>query len=125
MIRTFVSILITFAILLGLSIFELQYVNKTFDEFYEILYTLRQKTDAQTANYEDGKAVQEYWSNKKKVMHIWLPHTSLQEINLQLDEAVAFLYVENHKDALPKIEVVMGLAYNIPQSYELKLKNIL
>lgn len=125
MIRTFVSILVTFAILLGLSLFELQYVNKTFDEFYKILYVLRQKTDVQTATHEDGKAVQEYWLNKKKVMHIWLPHTSLQEIDLQLDEAVAFLYVDDHKDALPKIEVVMGLAFNIPQSYELKWKNIL
>ena len=125
MIRTFVSILVAFAILLGLSLFELQYVNKTFDEFHEILYVLRQKTDAQIATYEDGKAVQEYWLNKKKVMHIWLPHTSLQEIDLQLDEAVAFLYVDDHKDALPKIEVVMGLAFNIPQSYELKWKNIL
>ncbi len=125
MIRTFVSILVAFAILLGLSLFELQYVNKTFDEFHEILYVLRQKTDAQIATYEDGKAVQEYWLNKKKVMHIWLPHTSLQEIDLQLDEAVAFLYVDDHKDALPKIEVVIGLAFNIPQSYELKWKNIL
>lgn len=125
MIRTFVSILVAFAILLGLSLFELQYVNKTFDEFHEILYVLRQKTDAQIATYEDGKAVQEYWLNKKKVMHIWLPHTSLQEIDLQLDEAVAFLYVDDHKAALPKIEVVMGLAFNIPQSYELKWKNIL
>ncbi len=125
MIRTFVSILITFAILLGLSLFELQYVTKTFDEFYEILYTLRQKTDAQTATHEDGKAVQEYWLNKKKVMHVWLPHTSLQEIDLQLDEAVAFLYVDDYKDALPKIEVVMSLTLNIPQSYELRWKNIL
>ena len=125
MIRTFVSILVTFAILLGVSIFELQYVSKTFEEFQEIVHILRQKTDAQTATHEDGKVVQEYWASKKKVMHIWLPHTSLQEIDLQLNEAIAFLYVGEYQDALPKIDVVIGLATDIPQSYKLALKNIL
>lgn len=124
MVKTLVSVFITLGILIGLSIFELCYVQNSFDEFQELLNSLRQKTISEIATQEDGKVVRQYWDDKKKTMHIWLPHTSLQEIDLQLDEAIAFLYEQEYADALPKIEVVIGLANNIPQSYELIFKNI-
>lgn len=124
MVKTLVSVFITLGILIGLSIFELCYVQNSFDEFQELLNSLRQKTISEIATQEDGKVVRQYWDDKKKTMHIWLPHTSLQEIDLQLDEAIAFLYEQEYADALPKIEVVIGLANNIPQSYELTFKNI-
>ena len=124
MVRTLISVFVTLGILIGLSIFELCYVQKSFDEFYEILYVLRQKTDSQTATHEDGIAVRQYWDDKKNTMHVWLPHTSLLEIDLQLDEAIAFLYEKSYADALPKIDVVIGLSLSIPKSYELAIKNI-
>jgi hypothetical protein len=124
MVRTLISVLVTLGILIGLSIFEVRYVQKSFDEFHEILYALRQKTDSRTATHEDGIAVREYWNDKKNSMHVWLPHTSLLEIDLQLDEAVSFLYEKAYTDALPKIDVVIGLSANIPKSYEMAIKNI-
>lgn len=124
MVKTLVSVFITLGILIGLSIFELCYVQNSFDEFQELLNSLRQKTISEIATQEDGKVVRQYWDDKKKTMHVWLPHTSLQEIDLQLDEAVAFLYEKEYTDALPKIEVVIGLSNNIPKSYELTFKNI-
>ena len=56
-----------------------------------------------------------YWDTKKRVMHIWVPHTALAEIDYQLDEAIGYLYTQDYEGALPKIEVILGLSENIPK----------
>ena len=124
MIRTLASIFITLALLIGVSVFEIIYVNSVFDHFHATLQSLYQKTEAATATYEDGVAVQTYWRAKKKILHVWLPHTALQEVDYQLDEAVGYMYVKDYKSTLPKIEILLGLSENIPHSYSFKLQNI-
>ncbi len=124
MIRTLSSIFITLGLLLGVSVFELRYVESAFEEFTQILYALRQKTEAEYAVYEDGKIVQDYWEDKKKTMHVWIPHASLQEIDLQLNEAVSYLYAGNFQEALPKLDVAICLAIDIPKSYEWSFGNV-
>ena len=76
------------------------------------------------AAYEDGVAVQTYWREKKKTLHVCLPHTALQEVDYQLDEAVGCLYVKDYDSALPKVEVLLGLSESIPHSYSFNLQNI-
>lgn len=125
MIRTIASVFITFALILGVSLFETQYVHSTFSHFQEMLYTLQNKAELETATYEDGVSVQKYWDEKKRWLHVWIPHTSLQEIDFQLDEAVGFLYVDDYEGALPKISVLLGLSEHIPNSYEYNVGNIL
>ena len=124
MIRTIASIFITLALILGVSFYERNYVQTTFQTFESALRALREKTDGGVVNYEDGLAVRELWDTKKQVMHIWIPHTVLQEIDYQLDEAIGFLYVEEYKDALPKIEVLIGLSENVPRGYTFHIGNI-
>ena len=124
MIRTIISAIITLLLILGVSIYDIHYVQKTFEVFHEKLQTIKLKTELGTVSYDDGLALRAYWDTKKHVMHIWVPHTPLAEIDYQLDEAIGFLYVENHEGALPKIEVLLGLAENIPTSYTLSLGNI-
>ena len=124
MIRTIVSVLITLALLVGVSIYENHYVQTTFETFHEKLRILKQKTELGDATYTDGLAIRSYWDNKKQVLHIWVPHTVLAEIDYQLDEAIGFLYLDDHKGAMPKIEVTLGLSENIPHGYKLQLGNI-
>lgn len=124
MIRTIASIFITLALLISASLFELRYVNKTFTELETVLEKLQKKTELGTATYEDGNSVRVYWDERKDKLHIWLPHTALQEMDYQLNEAVGFIYVRDFKGALPKIEVLRGLAKTIPHSYKLELENI-
>lgn len=124
MIRTIASIFITLALIFGLSFFEIAYVQKTFRDFKETVETLRHKAEAGTATYQDGITVQNYWRKKRDVLHVWVPHNSLQEVDYQLDETVGFLYTGDYAAALPKIEVVIGLAENIPQLYTFHLGNI-
>ncbi len=124
MIRTIASIFITLALILGVSFYEIYYVQSTFDLFENSLRTLKDKTEHEIVNYGDGLAVRELWDTKKQVMHIWIPHTVLQEIDYQLDEAIGFLYVEEYTNALPKIEVLIGLSENVPKGYTFHLGNI-
>ena len=124
MIRTLASILLTFALIFGVSFYELTFVNKSFQDFKEILRTLQEKANAQTAIYEDGVALREYWSEKKNRMHIWIPHTSLQEIDYQLNEAIGYIYTKDYQNVLPKIEVLLELCESIPKGYAIGWGNI-
>lgn len=124
MIRTIVSIFITLAILVGVSAFELFYVEYTFEHFHEILLTLYDKVENASATYEDGLTVQSYWHQKKEILHIWVPHTALQEMDLHLDESIGYIYLQDYPNALPKLEVLIGLSENIPRSYKIGVPNI-
>ena len=124
MIRTIVSALITLALILGVSIYEIHHVQKTFEVFHEALRSLKTKAELKEATYDDGLALRTYWDTKKRVMHIWVPHTALAEIDYQLDEAIGYLYTQDYEGALPKIEVILGLSENIPSGYTLSLGNI-
>ncbi len=124
MVKTLISIFIALGLLVGASVFEIYYVQSTFTLLTEVLLTLHDKTEAQTATIEDGTAVRQLWEQKKDVLQIWLPHTAIQEIDYQLYEAVGFICVRNYENALPKLEVVLGMCENVPESYSLGLKNI-
>lgn len=124
MIKTVISIFISFFLLVGLGFYETQQVAKTFTLFESALRSLYDKTEAGRATYEDGTAVQRFWEEKKQFLQVWLPHTPLSEVDYQLYEAVGFLYVQDYKSALPKIEVLIGMCENIPHSYTLTIENI-
>ena len=125
MVRTICSIFITFAIIFGLSFYEIYYVRNTFVEFHKILDSLYQKTESYTATHEDGTAVRAYWEHEKHTLHVWLPHNMLQEVDYHLDEAIGYLYNDDYANALAQLEVARELSVEIPRSYSLGLQNIL
>ena len=124
MIKTLVSIFLAFFLIVGLGFYETQRVSETFTLFENALRSLYDKTEAERATYEDGTAVQIFWEEKKKFLQAWVPHSPLSEVDYQLYEAVGFLYVQDYKSALPKMEVLIGMCENIPNSYTLTIENI-
>ena len=124
MIRTIISAVITLALIIGVSIYELHFVQTTFELFHTEVRALKQKTELGNATYTDGLALRSYWDTKKRILHVWVPHSSLAEIDYQLDEAIGYLYTQDYEGALPKIEVILGLSENIPSGYTLSLGNI-
>ena len=124
MVKTIISILLSFAFILGLSIYEIYYVRDTFSNFHEILDSLYQKTESYTATYEDGTAVRSYWEHEKHTLHVWLPHTMLQEVDYHLDEAIGYLYNDDYANALAQLEVTRELSLEFPRSYSFSLQNI-
>ena len=124
MVKTLVSMLVTLSILIGATIFENVHVKHLFQDFQRTLLTLQDKTENHTANYEDGAAVREYWESKKSVMYVWLPHSTLQEFDYQLNEAIGLLYSKDYPNVISKLEILLAMAENIPQTYSLRLENI-
>lgn len=124
MLRTIASILITLGLILGISIYEDKCVDKAFDELRATFETLQEKAELGIATYNDGVAARSFWDKKKETLHFWLPHTALQEIDFQLNEAIGFLSLDDNEGALPKIEVLIGLTDAIPHSYNFDVKNI-
>ena len=100
-------------------------IQGVFGEFSTILQTLYDKTESREVTYEDGTATEAFWENKKNTLHIWLPHAALLEIDYQLYEAVGCLYVRDYDSTLPKLEILLGMCKNIPQSYGFRWENIL
>ncbi len=124
MVRTIVSIILSLGVIVGLSWYEIWYVQSTFQEFHKILNTLYQKTESHLATYEDGTSVRYYWENKKKTLHVWLPHTMQQEVDYHLDEAIGYLYNDDYSNALAQLEVAIELSLEIPRNYSLIPQNI-
>lgn len=124
MIRTIASILITLGLILGVSFYESKCVDRVFNQLRTTFETLQEKAELGTATYNDGVAARSFWDKKKETLHFWLPHTALQEIDFQLNEAIGFLSLDDNEGALPKIEVLIGLTDAIPHSYNFGIKNI-
>ena len=124
MIRTAVSIFIALAIIIGVSAYELHFVGESFSDLRTILCALYEKAENSVATHEDGIAVQRYWESKKKTLHVWLPHNSIDTVDFQLSEALGYLYEGKYTDALPKIEVLIDMSENIPKTFKLSPENI-
>ena len=125
MIRTIISACLTFLFIFCIAFYESNRVNTTFANFEKVLLVLYDKVNGGEATIEDGEAVESFWESQKNTLHIWLPHSAIQEVDYQLYEAVGYVYVRDFKSALPKIEVLLGMCENIPQSYRFSFENIL
>jgi alpha-amylase/alpha-mannosidase (GH57 family) len=125
MIKTVISACLTFLLIFVITFYESNRVNTTFTNFEKVLLVLYDKVEFGNATIEDGEAVESFWESQKNTLHIWLPHSAIQEVDYQLYEAVGYVYVRDFKSALPKIEVLLGMCENIPQSYRFSFENIL
>ena len=103
MLKTLVSLLLALAILVGGEIFESFFVEKQFNEFTVALESLYEKADEKEITKEDVLAVQKNWISKKRVLHMFIPHNEIKEIDLWLSEAVSFAKSENFEEVLSKI----------------------
>ena len=84
-----------------------------------------EKVDAETATQDDVYAVQSNWIEKKKVLHIFIPHNDIKEVDLWLSESATLVRDKEWKDAISKIEVLKELSEQIPKTFTLSLENIL
>lgn len=125
MVKSFVSMVCACIILITGAFFEDRYLHKEFEEFNGALVSLYQKVDEQTAVMDDVYAVQKNWLNKKKFLHAFIPHTEIKEVDLWLAEAVTLVRDKEWVDAISKIEVLIELTEQIPQTFEIRLSNIL
>lgn len=125
MVKSLVSMLCALAVLIAGSIYETRFVEKQFAEFDVVLDELYEKVDSEQAVKDDVLAVQKNWLDKKKVLHIFIPHNDIKEIDLWLSEAVTLVRDKEWKDAISKIEVLKELSEQIPKTFKVSFENVL
>ena len=125
MVKTFISILVVSLLLIVGSMYENNFIKTKFEDFNSVLTVLYDKIDSESATQDDVYAVQKNWLSKKKVLHIFIPHNEIKEIDLWLSESATLVRDKEWKDAISKIEVLIELSEQIPKTFVLSLENIL
>ena len=105
--------------------YENNFIKSKFEDFNSVLTVLYDKIDNETATQDDVYAVQKNWLSKKKVLHTFIPHNEIKEIDLWLSESATLVRDKEWKDAISKIEVLIELSEQIPKTFMLSLENIL
>ena len=124
MVKSIVSIAICLALIVGGAVFEHSFVNRQFEEFTCVVDSLYEKTQAETANKQDVAAAQECWRKKKEVLHIFIPHNDIREMELWLAETLSLISFEKYEDALSKMDVLKELCDQIPKTYSVSIANL-
>ncbi len=125
MVKTIITIIITTMLLVGGAIYETNFVHRQFEELHDVLEVLYEKVDDETAVQDDVYAVQNNWIEKKKYLHIFIPHNDIKEIDLWLAESATLVRDNEWKDAISKIEVLLELTEQIPKTFIIAWENIL
>ncbi|MBQ3219387.1 MAG: DUF4363 family protein [Clostridia bacterium] len=125
MVKTIVTIIVTTLILIGGAIYETDFIHRQFNEFHDVLEVLYEKVDNETATQDDVYAVQNNWIEKKKCLHVFIPHNDIKEVDLWLSESATLVRDKEWKDAISKIEVLKELSEQIPKTFIIAWENIL
>ena len=125
MVKALITALCSLAIIISASFLEQYYLNNTFKEFERAVSITYEKTENHTAVKDDVLNIQNLWVEKKKSLHIFIPHNDIREIDLWVSEAVTLVENKKWEDALSKLEVVLEMIEQIPKTYSLKVENIL
>ena len=82
MVKAFFTAIIALIIVVSSSFLEQRYLKNTFSDFKEIATVAYNKTEEKTAVRGDILAVQNFWLEKKKTLHIFIPHNDIKEFDL-------------------------------------------
>lgn len=125
MVKTLISMLCVTAILIAGTVYESIFIKNKFDDFHGVLEVLYEKVDNETATQDDVYAVQNNWLDKKKALHVFIPHNDIKEVDLWLAESATLVRDKEWEDAISKIEVLLELSEQIPKTFKLSWENIL
>mgnify|MGYP003303546661 CR=1 FL=1 len=125
MVKSIYSIIIAVAILLFAGIGEQIYLKNVFAEIHEDFVMAYQKIENGDASSDDVNAIKTKWIAKKNVLHLFISHNDIKEMDLWLSEAVAYLKLGKIDESISKMEVAINLCEQIPKHYLIRLENIL
>ncbi len=124
MVKSIISTIVVFVILAVGSVFEHNYIINNFADFNDSLVILSEKVEDETATVNDVLAVQNNWLEKKQHLHVFIPHTEIKEVDLWLSETVSYVREKEWVEAISKLEVLIELSEQIPNTFNLRLENI-
>ncbi len=124
MAKSLISVIIVAALFTAGAIFEQVYLKRTFSDLKTHFTSIYEKLEDETATEEDAEKIQDYWISKKRTLHSFISHNDLKEFDLWIAEAVAYVKLNDYKEAKTKIEVAIELTEQIPMGYLPRFENI-
>lgn len=124
MVKSIVSMILVAIILTAGAIYETNFVKRQFTELSVAIGCVHEKVDERIATEDDVYALQKSWLEKKRFLHIFIPHNEIKEIDLWLAESIKLVRDEKWEDALSKMEVLKELVEQIPKTFEVSPENI-
>jgi len=125
MVKSILSVIITLSLIIFGAFIESFYVKKSFKELNQIAIVCQHKADEQTLSSNDTNLLQNTFLRKRKLLHVFIPHTEIKEMELWISEAVKCAKDKKYSEASLKLEVVIELTEQIPNNFKLTLQNIL
>ena len=124
MAKSLISVIIVAALFTAGAIFEQVYLKRTFSDLKTHFTSIYEKLEDETATEEDAEKIQDYWISKKRTLHSFISHNDLKEFDLWIAEAVAYVKLNDYKEAKTKIEVAIELTEQIPMGDLPRFENI-
>lgn len=123
--KVLITIICSIILLLVGGVYEQFVVLKQFDEFKSSVEECLKKADASTLTADDIRELSTDWEEKRKYLHVFIPHTEIKEIGLWLSEAIAFAEYDNMEETADKLQVILDLSKQIPDNFRIKIENIM
>jgi hypothetical protein len=123
--KVIITIICAIILLIAGGVYEQVVVLKQFDEFKLSVSKCLDKADDKTITVNDIDKLSTDWEEKRKYLHVFIPHTEIKEIGLWLSEATAFAKSGNIEEVADKLKVVYDLSKQIPDNFRVKIENIM
>ena len=123
--KSILYIIVTLCLLAIGTWYEQTAVLKSFDDLQRKVGTCLEKANEQTLTKKEVEEFQQEWEDKKKYLHVFIPHADIREVGLWVSEAIAFTEYENFEESADKLKVIYDLLKQIPQNYRFKIENLL
>ena len=93
------------------TLYENDFVSRQFKEFNTVLCVLYEKVDDEIATQDDVYAVQNNWIEKKKVLHVFIPHNDIKEMDLWLSESATL--IRDEEWMIKKISIKIQFTHRV------------
>lgn len=125
--RSFITAVILFAVLIGGGIFLVDYIEDISDELRqqnEYITQLIEDDDLEKAAEHIDK-MREYMDKKRKIVSTTMDHGYADTIEIYICELEKYVDCKSKNDALARSRVLDMLFEHLPRNYRLKWENIL
>ncbi|MBR1676756.1 MAG: DUF4363 family protein [Clostridia bacterium] len=124
MVKSICYIIVSVLILIGGTIGEQIYLDKSFEELKTEVSIIDEKIDDKTVTVNDLEKLKNSWLKQKERLHTIIPHTEIKEIDLWVSEALAYAEIGKYDETKTKLTVIDQLFKQIPKIFKLRIENI-